>query len=100
MPLFVVLRDADYFHNPNDFLPERFMGNNDEHIFPFAYVPFSAGPRNCIGQKYAMLEMKSTISKVLRHYELLPLGAEIVPSLSLIMRSTTGVNMGLKPRTY
>lgn len=100
VPLFVVLRDPDYFQNPNDFKPERFSLENPENIYPFAYTPFSAGPRNCIGQKYAMLEMKSVISKVLRHYELLPIGPEVIPELSLILRSKTGTQMGLKPRKY
>lgn len=96
----MVLRDPDYFKDPNDFKPERFYGDNAENIFPFAYTPFSAGPRNCIGQKYAMLEMKSVISKILRHYELLPVGPDVVPTLSLILRSKTGMQMGLKPRVY
>ncbi|XP_013103166.2 cytochrome P450 4d2 [Stomoxys calcitrans] len=98
IPLFVVFRDPEYFKEPNDFKPERFYDEKPDDIFPFAYTPFSAGPRNCIGQRYAMLEMKSVISKILRHYELLPLGPEVVPSLSLILRSTTGMQMGLKPR--
>ncbi|KAI8115367.1 Cytochrome P450 4d2 [Lucilia cuprina] len=91
VPLFVVLRDPDYFKDPNDFKPERFSSENAEDIYPFAYTPFSAGPRNCIGQKYAMLEMKSVISKILRHYELLPIGPEVVPLLSLILRSKTEI---------
>lgn len=100
MPLFIVLRDPEYFEDPDTFKPERFEAENAQSIYPFAYVPFSAGPRNCIGQKYAMLEMKSTISKILRHYELLPLGPDVIPSLSLIMRSKSGTNLGLKPRVY
>ncbi|KAM7350274.1 uncharacterized protein ACRADG_008889 [Cochliomyia hominivorax] len=100
VPLFVVLRDPDYFQDPNEFKPERFDTENPENIFPFAYTPFSAGPRNCIGQKYAMLEMKSVISKILRHFELLPIGPDVIPQLSLILRSKTGVQMGLKSRVY
>ncbi|TMW51300.1 hypothetical protein DOY81_003619, partial [Sarcophaga bullata] len=78
MLVYAAGRDPDYFENPNDFNPERFYSESPDKINPFAYVPFSAGPRNCIGQKFAMLEMKSTISKVLRYYELLPLGEEAV----------------------
>ena len=99
VPLFVVLRDADYFSEPNEFKPERFL-DQTEDIFPFAYTPFSAGPRNCIGQKYAMLEMKSVISKILRHFELLSLEPDVIPVLDLILRSKTGTHVGLKPRVY
>lgn len=102
-------RDNDYFPEANSFKPERFQysersssdaGTSDAAPlrYPFAYVPFSAGPRNCIGQKFAMLEMKSMISKLLRHYELLPLGPEVIPIMNLILRSANGIHVGLRKR--
>ncbi|XP_030378385.1 probable cytochrome P450 4d14 [Scaptodrosophila lebanonensis] len=94
------LRDPDYFPEPEKFIPERFSAERKGEINPFAYTPFSAGPRNCIGQKFAMLEMKSTVSKILRHFELLPLGEEVQPQMNLILRSSTGINAGLKKRVY
>jgi len=93
-------RDPDYFPDPEKFLPERFSLERKGEINPFAYTPFSAGPRNCIGQKFAMLEIKSTISKMLRHFELLPLGEDVQLVLNLILRSSTGINCGIKPRVY
>ncbi|KAM7346802.1 putative cytochrome P450 4d14 isoform 2-T2 [Cochliomyia hominivorax] len=98
LSLFMVLRDPDYFPQPDDFMPERFESESMQKIHPFAYTPFSAGPRNCIGQKFAMLEMKSTLSKMLRHFELLPLGPDVKPVINLILRSTTGIHIGLRPR--
>lgn len=92
------MRDPDYFIDPDVFKPERFSADSAEKINPFAYVPFSAGPRNCIGQKFAILEMKSTISKLLRHFELLPFGEEVRLVMNLILRSSCGINIGLRPR--
>ncbi|XP_017491600.1 PREDICTED: probable cytochrome P450 4d14 isoform X1 [Rhagoletis zephyria] len=100
MFLYHALRDPDYFEEPEKFIPERFSIDDKQKISPFAYVPFSAGPRNCVGQKFAMLEMKSTICKLLRYYELLPLGEEERHIMNLVMVSTTGINMGLRPRVY
>ncbi|KAH8355317.1 hypothetical protein KR093_010765 [Drosophila rubida] len=93
-------RDPQYFPEPEKFNPDRYSPENNSSIDVFAYAPFSAGPRNCIGQKFAMLEMKSTVSKMLRHFELLPLGEPVKPVMNLILRSTTGINLGLKPRVY
>uniref|UniRef100_W8BYC8 Cytochrome P450 4d2 n=3 Tax=Ceratitis capitata TaxID=7213 RepID=W8BYC8_CERCA len=101
--IYVMLRDSKYFTDPDAFRPERFLnesGDGGEKMHAYSYIPFSAGPRNCIGQKFAILEMKSTISKILRYYELLPFGEKMRPSMSIVMRSQNGSEMGLKPRVY
>ncbi|XP_075155796.1 putative cytochrome P450 4d14 [Haematobia irritans] len=100
MSIYAIGRDPELFPYPNEFRPERFAGIQAEKTNPYAYVPFSAGPRNCIGQRFAMLEMKSIMTCVIRHYELLPLGPDFEPIVSLVLRSATGVNLGLKHRIY
>ncbi|XP_058979471.1 cytochrome P450 4e2-like [Musca domestica] len=66
--------NEDNFPDPYRFDPERFSGlREDQSTYnPFECVPFSAGPRNCVGQKYAILEFKTVISKIIRKFEILP----------------------------
>lgn len=49
---FAVHRDRRFYDNPDNFDPEHFSSENINKRNPFAYIPFSAGPRNCIGIKY------------------------------------------------
>ncbi|KAI8042953.1 hypothetical protein M5D96_004277, partial [Drosophila gunungcola] len=70
--LYDIMRDPRHFPNPNQFEPERFLSENTVNRHPFAFVPFSAGQRNCIGQKFAILEMKVLLAAVIRNFKLLP----------------------------
>ncbi|VVC44999.1 Cytochrome P450, E-class, group I,Cytochrome P450,Cytochrome P450, conserved site [Cinara cedri] len=63
---YVLHRNEDIYPNAEEFVPERFLDMNNKDKFLFGYLPFSAGPRNCIGQKFAMYQMKSVISTILR----------------------------------
>lgn len=52
------------------------------------------------GQKFALLEIKSTISKILQHFELLPEGPKPIPLIEIVLRSQNGIHLGLKQRMY
>jgi cytochrome P450 family 4 len=95
---FFMARNENLWKNPLKFDPERFRADNLK-MNPYTHVPFSAGPRNCIGQKFAMLEMKSTISKTLRNFELtLAPGYEPILVAELILRPENGIQLVLKHR--
>lgn len=98
-------RNPRLFEDPLRFWPERFAmengGINDTNYF--TYVPFSAGPRNCIGQKFASLEIKSVISKILRFFEVSLAEDSIKEPLltaELILFTESKINFHLKPRSY
>ncbi|XP_045197237.2 leukotriene-B4 omega-hydroxylase 3-like isoform X2 [Mercenaria mercenaria] len=82
-----------------EFKPERFSKENINQIDHFQYVPFSAGPRNCIGQNFAMNEEKVVLSKLLRNltFRLDP-DHEVVKNISGVMRTKDGMFMFAEKR--
>lgn len=97
-------RNGKYFEKPDEFMPERFLGEHTmEKRNAFAYIPFSAGPRNCIGQKFAMYELKSILSKIVQNFEVsLTKESEAHPILSaaLVLRPENSIRFYFKRRTY
>lgn len=64
-------RDPNYWPQPETFIPERWLVGPDDPMYPIkgAWRPFEYGPRNCIGQELAMMELKVAMIFVLHGFE-------------------------------
>nr|ATW72320.1 cytochrome p450 CYP3049E5 [Brachionus calyciflorus] len=103
MPVYVMARSEKYFPEPEEFKPERFLKNDpfssQNRISSYTYMPFSIGPRNCIGQNFAKIEGKLILAKIIQNFDF-----ELDPNQSFkvvqhaTLRPIDGVKIFLKPR--
>lgn len=68
---YLLHRHPLYWKEPDRFFPERFDAEHEAERPRFAYMPFAAGPRHCIGETFAIYEMLMHLSKVARRYRLI-----------------------------
>lgn len=96
IPLYALSHDPEYWDDPMEFNPER-MRNMDD-IDPLIYQPFGCGPRNCIGMRFAIMEIKISFCKILHSFSFETTADTPKPPLELLYDLTTRpkVNFNLK----
>lgn len=97
----ILHRHPSYWERPDDFLPERWMDSAAENQRPrFSYIPFSGGPRQCIGDNFSRLESILLLATLAQRFEPVPVRAELPkPEFLVLARPAGGVPMILRRRS-
>ncbi|GAC1642624.1 MAG: cytochrome P450 [Ktedonobacteraceae bacterium] len=93
---YTIHRRPDYYPDPERFDPERFTPENEKKLPRYAYVPFGAGPRICIGNHFAMMEGHLILATLAQrvNFELVPgQQPEPDPAHSLTIRPGGGIKV-------
>jgi len=95
----VMQRDARYYDDPDAFRPERWLDGLLGRLPAGAYFPFGDGPRRCIGQSFALMELALVTAAVAQHFRfrLVP-GHPVVPEPLVTLRPKHGIRMLVEAR--
>ncbi len=98
--LYATQRLPNIWTNPDVFDPDRFTPEATSQLPRFAFIPFAAGHRNCIGVTMAMAELKVVIAQIAQRFVLdLAPGHRVVPAAGTTMHPKFGMQMRLSSRT-
>ncbi|KAH9360627.1 hypothetical protein HPB48_007552 [Haemaphysalis longicornis] len=120
-------RNSEYFSDPDSYIPERFLSKEVRDRHPFSYVPFSGGPKNCLGkkkyhiasrqlhalmalflplfppgQRFAQMEAKTMLAKVFRKYSLestRPI-SQLKITYEMILKARGGLRIWFRERSH
>jgi cytochrome P450 len=68
VPIYAIHHDPEIYENPEEFIPERFLPDESASRHPMAFLPFGAGPRNCLGMRFAEYELRVTLAWIIKRF--------------------------------
>jgi len=92
---FVIQRHPDIYPQPHRFWPERWLTTTPNI---YAYLPFGAGPRACVGSNLALFEMKLVLAMILQQYQLTPPAQAVINSTGVMVSMPQAMPLELWPR--
>ena len=100
IPFFIPQGDARWFAQPEGFDPGRFLGDTARELPRGAYIPFGAGPRVCIGNGFATMEMTLALAMLVQRFTLAPAPGQGIPEakMQVTLRPAGGLRLLLTAR--
>jgi cytochrome P450 len=100
MSQWVVHHDPRWFHEPDKFQPERWLGDLAHQLPKYAYFPFGGGPRLCVGNTFAMMELVLVLATIAPRFRFtLKPDHPIIPWATFTLRPLHGIPAPIQPRT-
>ena len=100
VPIYAIQHDKEFYDDPEEYRPERFLPENRHKLVPYTYLPFVAGPRNCIGMRFALMEAKLAVAHLVHKYKFKRSDRTAVPldfSKSSTLLQAKEIIIGIKP---
>jgi len=94
---YITHRHPDFWDEPDEFDPERFAPERAESRSRYAYFPFGGGPRQCIGNNFALMKAQLILATVTQKFRLRPVPGQVIePDASVTLRPRGGIRMNLQ----
>lgn len=97
MSIYELHRNPNIWDKPLVFNPENFSPENVKNRDKFSYLPFGAGPRLCIGQQFAMMEMQLILAALIKRFDFeIDPGHHVGVYPQIVLKSTNGIKLFVK----
>lgn len=102
IPVYAIHHCEEFYTNADKFIPNRFMPENRHLIKPYTYLPFGAGPRNCLGMRFALMEIKLGLTQIIKRFRLFKTEKTTFPMVfkegTRLMTAKSPVMVGIEKR--